>query len=362
MQIRPNKGITAVRPQISIFGQKLPTLPTQSLSLGGTGTSFDLPYPTYRPERGFGVNWTNEMEFGDQTGLFTRYAVYQHSLPFYNGALMHSLLKGVKPETIRTETGDRLGFGYFDSVQVRNPASERQYLETPRFDIGLASTFGADARDTTTVEEKINKPIELLGEVSGKVGGFAAFGLVRAQQIRIGDGPKKERVIFEQNILTPSLELGNSLSAFARLDAVEFAGANRYHWVRGQAGLSFAPTPNLGFGVSYSSSKAWGTPDFPFDAPFRSREVGIRADLDFDTTQIRVLLKYDPSQRAIFDREFYFSQVVGCIEPFVVYRERPHKFFVGIKLPINRIFDRLVKVKNEREKAMRSTISGTPPP
>jgi hypothetical protein len=361
VRIRPSKGITAIRPQISVFGQKLPTLPTQGLSFGGTGASFDLPYPTYRNERGFGINWTNALEFGTETGLFTRYAVYQRSLPFYNAALMHSLLKGEKPETVRTEIGDRLGFAYFDSVQVRNPASERMYLGTRRLDVGIASTFGIDARDTTTVKEKINKPIELVGHASGEVSGFAAMGIVRAQQVRIGNGATKSRTILEQNVLTPSLDLGPNLTAFARLDAAEFMGESRYNWIRGQAGIAYEPLSNIRLGVSYTSSKAWGIPDFPYDAPFRSREVGMRADFDFDTTQLRLLVKYDPSDRSIFDREFYFSQVIGCIEPFVVYRERPHKFFVGIKLPINRVFDRLLKVKNEREKAIRSAISGTPP-
>jgi hypothetical protein len=360
VRIRPNKAIRAIRPQISIFGQKLITLPTQSLTFGGSGTSFDLPYPTYRPQRGFGINWSNQIEMGTETALFTRYAVYQHSLPFYNAAIMHSLLKGEKPETIRTEIGDRLGFGYFDSVQVRSPDSERQYLATRRLDIGLASTFGADAGDTTSLEEKINKPIEFVGQASGEIASFAAYGLVRAQQVRIGNGPAKNRVIFEQNLLSPSYDLGKNLSAFARLDAAEFVGGNRYNWVRGQAGVAYDTLANIRLGVSYTSSRAWGMPDFPYDAPFRSHEVGMRADLDFDTTQIRLLLKYDPTQQAIFDRELYFSQVIGCIEPFMVYRERPHKFFVGIKLPINRVFDRLLKVKSEREKAMRSTISGPP--
>lgn len=357
LEMRPGKGVRATRPSLSIFGQKLITVPYYKFSTGDQGSSIHIPYPTYRSERGAGIDWTNAFDFGNQDSLFTKYVVFQRTLPFYNATFIHSFVDGRDPETPRTEIGDRLGFAYFDSVQVRDPASERTHLSTRRFDLGLASTFGADARDTTTGGDRINKPIEFLGQGSGSFAGFGALGIVRAQDIKVGNGTAINRLILEQNVISPSIRLGSNISLFGKIDAAEYSGGNDYSWIRGQAGIVFQPATNLRFGASYSSAKAHGVPDFAYDAPFRFREIGFRADLDFDTTQIRVLWKYDPSQRAIYDREFYLSRVIGCIEPYLVYRERPRKFFIGVKLPLTREFERLFRVVGERQEAIRHTIS-----
>ncbi|HWA82952.1 MAG TPA: hypothetical protein VG820_05945 [Fimbriimonadaceae bacterium] len=355
--VRPSVGITAIRPQLSILGQKLLTLPRQTLAFNGGGSSIDLPYPTVRSGSGLGVNWTNEWSIDPQTSLYTKYAIFHQSLPFYNGTLMRSGIRGVDPEPLRTEIGDRFTFGYFDSIQVRDPKSEQQYFKSRRFDYGIGSTFGADAKDTTSADDKIDKPIELLVQASGAYRGFGAFGLVRAQQVKISGGETTNRLILEQNLLTPTLSLGKNLSLYARGDAAQFVGGNNYRWLRGQVGLVYQPVEPVRVGVSYTAAKDFGQPDFSYDAPLRFRELSFRADLDFDTTQIRVLVKYDPTNRGIFDREFYFSRVVGCLEPYVVYRERPHKFFLGIKLPLARVFDHLSHVAAERGIA-KQTISG----
>ncbi|HVT14207.1 MAG TPA: hypothetical protein VHE55_18235 [Fimbriimonadaceae bacterium] len=348
LQVRPSVGVTAIRPQLWILGQKLFTLPRQTLAFNGGGTSINLPYPTVRSGSGLGVNWTNEMPLDSQTSLYTKYAIFHQSLPFYNATIMRSGIRGVDPEPVRTEIGDRFTFGYFDSIQVRDPKSERQYFGSRKFDFGVGSTFGADARDTTNANDKIDKPIEFLAQAAGDYRGFGAFGLVRAQQVRVSHGATIDRLVFEQNLLTPTLSFGRDLSLYARADAAEFAGGNPYNWLRGQIGLVYRPASTVRLGVSYTAAKQFGQPDFAYDSPLRFREIGFRADLDFDTTQLRVLVKYDPTDRAIFDREFYFSRVVGCLEPYIVYRERPHKFFLGIKLPLSRVLDHLSNVAAER--------------
>ena len=360
LQVRPGIGATAIRPELSLFGHKLVALPTQRLSASGGGNSIDLPYPTLRSGSGFGINWTNEMSLNARTGLFSKYAIFQRALPYYNATVVRSGITGRDPEPLRTEIGDRFTFGYFDNVQVRDPKAEHQYFSARRFDYGLETTWGADARDTTNSSAKINKPIEAMVQASGEVQGFGIFSLARAQQVQVGGGPTINRLILEENLLTPSLSIARNLSVFARADAAAFTGGNSYGWLRGQAGIVFQPSHNLRFGASYTAAKAHGTPDFGYDVPLRFRELSFRADLDFDTTQIRLLVKYDPSHQGVFDRELYLSRVVGCLEPYIVYRERPHKFFIGLKLPIARVFEHLSKEELDRKAAIRTTLSGTP--
>lgn len=360
LQVKPGETIRAIRPELSILGHRILTLPSRTLSLTESSGSIDVPYPTYRSERGFGLNWSPEIPIDSETSLYARYAAYQRSLPYYGLTAMHSLLPDRSPEIPSSEIGDRFTFGYFDSVQVREPASEKQYLAKRRLDVGLSSTFGADGRDTTTESSKINKPIEFLAQASGEFGGFGAFGLVRGQQIRIGDGPKLERVVFEGNLRPPALRLGGGLAAYSRLDLAEYAGGKSYGWTRGQIGVGFDAGRYVRLGASYSAAQVRGTPDFAYDAPYKIREIAFRADFDFDTTQLRLLVKMDPAGGGIFDREIYFSQAVGCLEPYLVYRERPHKFFLGIKLPISRAIDRLSRDLEERRAAIRHVVSGPP--
>ncbi|HTQ10316.1 MAG TPA: hypothetical protein VMI31_09620, partial [Fimbriimonadaceae bacterium] len=345
--------------RFSILGQPLASLPTWSYSFTGAKNSLNLPYPTTR-SGDLGVNWTNEFEFGNSTGLYTKYAVFEKSLPFYDATLMQSMLKGVDPESLRTEIGDRFTFGYFDTAQVRTPRDERAYYSARRFDLGIGTTFGATAQDTSDTTTEINKPVELLGQASGSFGGFGLFGLFRAQQVSVDNGKTVRRLILEQNVLSPNLKLTRSLSLYGRADLAEFTGGSPYGWIRGQAGIVYRPVQPIRLGISYAQAKDHGTPDFAYDAPLSFREVGLRADFDFDTTQLRLLAKYDPVTRQMFDREFYFSRVVGCLEPFVVYRERPHKLFLGIMLPITRAFDKISKDVDERQAAVLHTISGPP--
>ncbi len=360
LQIRPGVGIRAIHPDISLFGQKVLTLPNRNYQFNSNTASIDVPYPGIRSGGHAGVTWTNEFALDQESGLFTRVAFFSKNLPYYSAAIMRSAIKDRDPETVRTELSDRFTFGYFDSVRVRDPKSEQDYFKTTRLDFGLSSSFGDDGRDTTTDSAKVNKPIEVLGQATGDVKGFGAFALFRAQEVRVGTGGTIQRLILEQNLLTPSVPIGKDLAVFARADLAEFMGGNRYGWIRGQAGAVFQPTSYLRLGASYTSARDHGTPDFAYDTPFRFHEVNLRADLDFDTTQFRVLFKYDPSQRSIYDHEFYVSKVIGCIEPFIAYRERPHKLLVGLKLPVSRLFGEISKAAAERQAAIRTTISGPP--
>jgi len=52
LQIVPGVGLKAARPQLYILGSKIVTLPDQHSSFVGTGSSLNLPYPTFRSGSG----------------------------------------------------------------------------------------------------------------------------------------------------------------------------------------------------------------------------------------------------------------------------------------------------------------------
>lgn len=360
LTIRPGVGGSAKHPEISILGRKIATLPDHDFRFGGESNSFNLPYPTYRNDRGLGITWQAGIPLSPATKAFTRYATFQHSLPYYSLNLMHSFTAAAPAEVIRSELGERFSFGYFDSVTVADPAAERDYLRARRAEVGLSTLWGADGRNTTDAANKVNKPLEFLGQAAGELGAFGLLGLVRAQEIRIGDGPAHHRGIFEGNLSGPTLPIARHLSLVSRADVAQFFDGGGYGWVRGSTGLVYEPNGVWRLGVSYASGRDYGTPLFPFDEIERSQELNLRGDLVLPNTRLRVLLKFSPDRRTLFDDEFYLSQVVGCIEPFIVYRKHPHKFFVGIRLPI---FDELQRV-SERVQRRVQVISkiGDPGP
>lgn len=360
LTIRPGVGGSAKRPEISILGHKIATLPDHEFRFGGESGSFNLPYPSYRSDRGFGLTWQAGIPLSPATKAFTRYAAFQHSLPYYSLNLMHSFTAAAPAEVVRSELGERFSFGYFDNVTVADPGAESDYLRVRRAEVGLATLWGADGRDTTDAANKVNKPIEVLGQAAGELGGFGWLGLVRAQSIRIGNGPAHRRGVFEGDLSGPRLSISRSLSVVSRADIAQFFDGGGYGWIRGSAGLVYEPNATFRLGASYASGRDYGAPLFAFDELERSQELSLRGDLILPNTRLRVLLKFSPDRRILLDDEIYLSQVVGCVEPFIVYRKHPHKFFVGIRLPI---FDELQRVSERVRKRVQviSTI-GDPAP
>lgn len=340
---RPGIGGIAEKPEISLFGRRLATLPDQKFGGDGEGPSFNLPLPQYRNGQGFGIAWKNQLGFGSETALDTDYNVYQRSKPSYSAYMVHSFVPDDNPSLPRSELNERTGFGYFDSIQVGTPLAEAGYLRRSSARVGVGALAGTGARDTTDADAKLNKPLEAFGQWSGPIGSLGAVAIVRAQQVRLGDMATHNRGIAEVNVGTPISPIGKNLSAFGRVDTATYLGDGHYSWQRAQAGVVWQPEQFLRFGGAYVVGAEQGTPLYPYDALERKRELNFRADLDLEQTQLRVLLKFDPSGKSLFDQEIYFSQVLGCVEPFLVYRKNPRKFFVGLKLPIGHIFDRLAQ-------------------
>ncbi len=354
---RPGIGGTAEKPQIYILGKKIATLPTQNFGGENDGESLNLPIPQYRPGQGFGVAWKNELDISASSAINTDLNIYQRAKPNYSAYLVHSFAKDAPTDLPRSELNERSGFGYFDSIQVHDPTSEASYLRRERSNLGIGFQYGTGARDTTNADEKINKPIEAFGQWSGQIGEFGFLGILRGQEVRLGDQQTYQRFVAETNLGAPLLKLAPDLTLTSRLDTANYFGDQNFSWQRAQVGLVWQPIKAFRAGAAYVRGWQQGTELYPFDRLYRDRELNLRADLDLEQTQLRVMFKFDPGGKSLFDQEIYFSQVLGCLEPFIVYRKSPRKFFIGLKLPIGHAFDRLA----QRQALQRKLISGPAP-
>ncbi len=78
-------------------------------------------------------------------------------------------------------------------------------------------------------------------------------------------------------------------------------------------------------------------------------------------TQISYLLKYDRG-RGNYDRQYIISQVVGCLEPYVLYRKFPDDYKIGVRLRIDRFLRMLSSREFKRRRPAQPVESKTSAP
>jgi hypothetical protein len=139
------------------------------------------------------------------------------------------------------------------------------------------------------------------------------------------------------------------VGTIGRVDTSQFLGKNGFGWVRAFAGLYFEPTPLLRVAGGVVTSKSFGTPDFFFDQLTAERGFHLRADLNLGATQISYLTKYD-TRLKWYDREYIISQVAGCFEPFILYRQFPSDYRFGLRLRLDNFYDILQRRNFRRTK------------
>jgi len=155
------------------------------------------------------------------------------------------------------------------------------------------------------------------------------------------------------------VEIARNLRTLSRIDTDIFLGETNYEWVRGLAGLSYSPIHQLRFSGGAYYSQDSGTPYYPID-PLYSR-VGYEARVDFDLgpTKFSYLQKYDDSMKW-FDKEYTVSQVVGCFEPYLLYRQNPSDYQLGLRLRLDNLTDLLTQRNFKRAPTTTRVISPLP--
>jgi len=117
----------------------------------------------------------------------------------------------------------------------------------------------------------------------------------------------------------------------------------------------------LALGAAYVAASEAGRPDFLADRLVSKHAVHLRADLNLGPTKISYLAKFDNDRNKWYDREYSISQVVGCIEPYVVKREFPNDYAVGIRLRLGDFLGILQRREQVRTKPVPlQTISRLP--
>ena len=249
-----------------------------------------------------------------------------------------------------SEYGERFRNGYLENIRVRAPINERRYYQSQRRSVSVGSqwNFGVAGQD---VGVNFSKPLEVVGEIGGPFKGDGGFlTQVRLQAIRRGVEPITNRALIINSAILPSFQIAPKLGTILRADSGSYIGPSPFTWLRGMAGLAYEPIPQLTLGFGAVLAGEFGRPQYEGIDDLYARDGYVwRMDLNLGPTRAGYMQKWD-RRMGIYDREYYLSQVVGCLEPFVVYRKYPSEYNLGIRFRLDDFYDVLRKRDFKRTK------------
>jgi len=340
--ISPGGDATILHPQLYVLGRKVVTLRRYTISPNRRGNGQPIPSVSYNRSSGFSAGWNPGLSLDDSTAINGSVRGGQHQRPSEDLLLSRSLLPpsqslgGFIP---RSDFEERFNFSYFGNVFIGTPDAERAYVSARRqsLSVGTAWNEYPAARLQT---DAFTKPIELIYERADTFGGFGAYAQIRAQKIQELHGASENRVITSAAVLLPEIDFGRRVYTDIRLDGSAFTGdKNTFGWGHMQLGLVAKPTKYVRLGAAYELAFETGTPTFRSDRLFKTHSLDLRADLVLGPRKLSVLEKYDPLGKRWYDTEFQVSQVMSCVEPFLIYRQFPRGYAIGIRLRVDGLLD-----------------------
>jgi hypothetical protein len=356
--IRPGRNGVIRKPVLWILGHPLIPVPDQTLNFDSRTQGLQYPSLNYHAGQGIGVAFKEAALLSPTTNLAVNYGAIHGALPGYSGVVTTSLLPDAKNTSISTPSSDfseRFRFGYLENIEVVSADDEARFLRTARDSFSVASAWNSSISDRPDLIP-FTMPLEGIYEIGGGNRSFGFLGQARMQMIQEYRENFHERLVLEGAAgIAPQLVLPK-LSAIARLDSSIFVG-NDYGWVRGIAGLVYSPLRQLSVSAGGFASAESGHPLYSIDPLYAADGFVFRADLNLGPTRLSYLSKWDPNL-GWFDREYTVRQAVGCLEPFLVVREYPRSYDLGIRLRLDEFYDVLRRRHFENEAPPKVVISG----
>lgn len=369
--VRPGQAGWAKQPDFSIGGWRLFRLPSYRVNLNPTTPGLPLPSIAYRGGAGVGLGWRAGYLIGPQLlldGGMTTFPERRTSTTF---ALTRSLLGEEADAEVLTpasELTEPFRNAFLENVKTRSLDEELGSLRRPRASVSLGSSWNVGARGLA-VGGRISKPWDFAFEFGGEAAGFGWRGQTRVQRIGEVGGVYQTRSVLTGSLMFPTQGLGRDLQTVVRLDGRHFANDGPdLTWVRATVGAVWQPVPQLRFGAGRFFSKTVGSSPYAFDPLEFEGGWLLRADAIGGSTRFSFLAKVDDRTHRLVAREYALRQVVGPLEPFVIWRERERDFAFGIELrtiqAIEGVRDRLRRRGELIDQARRrqATVPADPAP
>lgn len=359
------KGGTAFKPSFYVGNRKLGTLPNQRINLDRRTTGVQLPAVLLRDDK-IGLSWGRGLMLDDRTSLEIAASTFTKSKPGFDAVWTRSLVEAERSiESIvpKSELSERFSNGWMERITVSNPGRENRSLRAPKNAVSISTAWNKGANESARVGRgNFAKAIEATYEKGGATGWGASLGQVRLQTIREGNNAFHARLLAGGTLALADRPLAPGLDLRVRADGMAYLGNQVSAWVRGSAGLAYQPLPQLRLGAAYVWGMQGGDALFDADRLDRYPAAHLRVDANLGPTKISYLWKYDLPRKELFDKEYMVSQIIGCFEPFITYRQVPSDYVFGVRLRSTN-FARLLNQRNpKRPENRKAVLSGTPSP
>lgn len=354
VSIRPGRDAVAEKVSAEIFGLRLGDIPRVPWSLDPRVGGLRPPGITNKKGQGVGIRWDSSLLLNDATAVRAFVGSFPKQPPGYGLQVSYSPLN---PDQARGyiqpggDLGERFSNGWFDTIETPSPNQELDSIRRSRANYALGTFWNESPTARPDEPTQIAKAFEAVGEFGGERDGFGGLLNARVQRIRGGSGLDfVDRALVQGTLTAPDTTLGRGLDLRVRLDAFSTLSTDtEYGWVRGMVGLLYRPTRTLSFGLAYSHTSEFGSPDFDFDRPLVDRVWHVRGDFLSGPYTLRYLAKYDVGSQRWYDHEYEIALVAASLEPFIVFREVPSDYRLGLRFRLDPVIERLQQRRQGRE-------------
>jgi hypothetical protein len=350
LEIVPGQSGRLERPRISLFGKHIATLPTRNFNLDPRVRGVGLPSLSIKRTGDVGITWEADFLQDQHTALTMDAGWFKGNSLTGDIRWTRTFLDPLESDSLiapRSDFEERFREGYFNNINSRSPASEQKRLMDDRRILGIGGSLNFGTRNDLTDDRFTSA--EVVYEVGGSRGQLAYQGALRGQYIRREDDPFTPRMVARGTLGWPTFEFGGDLYGRLRLDTAAYLGKEQFGWTRAESALIWAPNQQFMLGGALVLGAEYGEAMFPSDRLFTTQAMHFRTSVNLGPTKFSYLAKYDLKGKEWFDREYEISQIIGCLEGFVLYRQFPSSYNFGIRLRLNDFFRRLRTRSFERE-------------
>lgn len=350
----PGKSGVAERVHLEILGFRIGPLPRYSFSLDRRLEGFTLP--SFRNEKGvgYGFGWSSNYPLSDNAVLSGSWSSFPRKAASWGLEFSTSPYTSLQTNALirpRSDLGERFEEGFFDNIGVTGPEVEDGFLREKRSSWSIGSYWNIGVNGRRDVVGDLSKRLDIAYEGGGRWGSFGLMYQGRAQSIRgtILD-EFTERAVGQATISAPTIKLAPNLDLRLRADVFTTLGAdNQFAWARAVAGLAYQPWPGVRLGAALVRGGEAGNPDFIFDRLVSTQAVHLRFDYSRGPYTFRYLVKYDFDQKMIYSREYEVAWVAEGFEPFILYRQFPSSYQIGLRFRIDDLRGRLTSRTQNRK-------------
>lgn len=355
VDIVPGSKGTAKHVFVQFLGQKIGPLPQMNFNLDKRVSGFKLPNVSNRQGVGFGINWDSSFLVSKNSALSGSAGIFPKTSPSYQ---MTYSVSGLGEDADRTkievkdDLAERFQDGWFNFIGIDDPEHEWNGFKSKKrsFSVQSAWNVGVTARPVEAPD--VSKMLNIGYEYGEPVGDYGFRVSANLQRIRASSrDPWVDRFQVSASLGGTPVSLGDSLFWTNRIDLESFLSQNTtFGFVRFETGIVTKDLGGVRLGAGYTATSSFGTPDFAFDGTTLNHGLLMRADYTRGPYTVRYLAKYDLDNRMWYDREWELALAAGAFEPYIVKRQFPQEYRLGVRFRLDDLFDRLQQREVKREK------------